>query len=100
MVFLVARLQPDGEPDPSFSEDGVATASVPDAGVARTVVVKPDGGAVAAGDGGLVRWSALGARELALRTGNLDPDFVANGVLTTDFGSGRRSAVGELRPAA
>ena len=93
--LLVARLQPDGEPDPSFSEDGVATASVPDAGVARTVVVKPDGGVIVAGDGG--RDGGPRSALVSLRSdGEPDPDFGADGVLTTDFGSGRRSAVGEL----
>jgi uncharacterized delta-60 repeat protein len=93
--LLVARLMPDGEPDPSFSVDGVATASVPDAGSARTVVVKPDGGVIAAGDGG--RDGGPRSALVSLRSdGEPDPDFGADGVLTTDFGTGRRSAVGEL----
>ena len=37
---------------PELFEDGVATASVPDAGVARTVVVKPDGGVSSPAGGG------------------------------------------------
>jgi uncharacterized delta-60 repeat protein len=93
--FLVARLLPDGEPDPSFSEDGVATASVPDAGVARTVLVTPDGGVIAAGDGG--RDGGPRSSLVSFQSdGDVDPGFGADGVVTTDFGTGRRTAVGEL----
>ena len=93
--FLVARFLPDGEPDPSFSEDGVATVSVPDAGVARTVLATPDGGVIAAGDGG--RDGGPRSSLVSFESdGDLDPDFGADGVVATDFGSGRRSAVGEL----
>ena len=93
--FLAARFLPDGEPDPSFSEDGAATASVPDAGVARTVLVTPDGGVIAAGDGG--RDGGPRSSLVSFQSdGDLDPAFGADGVVTTDFGSGRRSEVGEL----
>ena len=92
--LLVARLQPDGEPDPSFRgwrRDGVGARCRRRPNCCRQAGRRRDRRRRRRADGG--PRSAL----VSLRSdGEPDPDFGADGVLTTDFGSGRRSAVGEL----
>jgi uncharacterized delta-60 repeat protein len=92
--FLVARFLAEGDPDPSFSDDGVATTAVTTNGTANTVVVDTDGGVIAAGDGRYGPGS--GVTMVRYRPdGELDPAFGSQGVAAVGFGEGR-SVLGEL----
>lgn len=90
--FALARYNPDGSLDRTFSGDGMQTtdfAGVSDA--AAGVAVQADGKIVAVGRGGgafaLARYNA---------DGSLDPTFAGDGKQTTDFGGGG----GEARSVA
>jgi uncharacterized delta-60 repeat protein len=77
--FYLARLTPDGSPDPSFGNGGVV---VPALGVAepQAIAVQANGRIVVAG-------TKQGNFFLARfrPTGSLDPAFGAGGIVTTDF---------------
>ncbi len=47
--FLVARFDPDGDPDPGFSGDGRATADIADVDAAWDIAVRPNGKIIATG---------------------------------------------------
>ncbi len=78
--FAVARYNPDGSLDASFSGDGRETTNVGGFDGANAVVLQ-GGKIVAAGDGGfafaLARYNP---------NGTLDPSFSGDGKQTTDFG--------------
>jgi uncharacterized delta-60 repeat protein len=49
--FLVARFEPDGDPDPGFSGDGRATADIADVDAAWDIAVRRNGKVIATGTG-------------------------------------------------
>ena len=85
----VARYNPDGSPDTTFSDDGMVSAnpggpSAEEGGDARALVLQPDGKIVVAGEVGttlfdfsLIRYN---------HDGSLDTGFGTNGIQRTDFG--------------
>ena len=85
--FLLARYNPDGSLDPSFSGDGKQTTDLGPDDRAGGVVIQADGKIVVAGfvgdgngtpiDFALVRYNA---------NGSLDTTFSGDGKQTTDFG--------------
>jgi uncharacterized delta-60 repeat protein len=79
--FLVARLNPDATPDPTFSTDGISTADFGGADGAYSAVLRPDGKVVAAG------LTTEGGAEFAVAR------FLPNGALDTTFGSEGKSTV-------
>ncbi len=89
----VARLLPDGSPDPSFSVDGLGTFNLSDAAEQlRDVLVLDDGRIVGAGEaerGAQTRFALLRVRA----NGTLDRDFgTRHGMTFTDLGPGADSA--------
>ena len=80
-AFALARYNPNGSLDPSFSGDGRQTTDFGDFGVARGVALQ--GGKIVAvgigdaGDFALARYNP---------NGSLDPSFSGDGKQTTDFG--------------
>jgi uncharacterized delta-60 repeat protein len=93
--FALARYNPDGSLDPTFSGDGLQTTDFGGGGFhsADGVVIQPDGKLVAAGgadgDFALARYNP---------DGSLDPTFSGDGLQKTDFGV-HAAAVGVvLRP--
>jgi uncharacterized delta-60 repeat protein len=85
--IAVARLKPDGTPDPLFSGDGILTARyAPNGDGARDVIVQPDGRIVTAGFGFV---PVQGGDERAkfelvrfMPDGKLDPTF-SGGIVRT-----------------
>jgi uncharacterized delta-60 repeat protein len=88
-VAAVARFQPDGTPDTSFSEDGVASASFPgyEYGYGESVAVQLDGSPMLAGE---VWNDDFLTTDLAVArfkpNGDLDPSFSGDGTTTLDIG--------------
>lgn len=91
--YATARYDENGTLDPSYSGDGIATASVGGFfASAEGVAIQPDGKIIAVGSNGdawvLTRFTSGGA---------LDPDFSSDGIQTTSLGyglsSGARSVV-------
>ena len=90
--FVVARFNPDGQPDPTFGINGRVSTSVPgiEAEEVTAMVVQPDGKIIVGGSGviygiGLCLWQES---FILLRydiNGNLDPGFGNNGVIITNF---------------
>jgi len=86
LALARAGVAAPGDPDETFSSDGIATADFGADERAYAVVVQPDGRIVAAGarvedgagDLALVRFDAGGA---------LDPSFGAGGLVVTDLGA-------------
>jgi uncharacterized delta-60 repeat protein len=81
--MVVARVSPGGLVDPSFGDEGVATAtfgSPPTNAVARGIALQPDGKIVIAGDG----QGAIGVARLQ-PGGALDTTFGGDGEQTLDF---------------
>lgn len=82
LVFAIARYNPNGSLDSSFSGDGIQTADVGDGSTAgaRGVAIQPDGKIVVAGWGGgsgkIVRYTP---------TGGLDTTFSGDGIATVSF---------------
>jgi uncharacterized delta-60 repeat protein len=80
--FALARYDPDGTLDPSFSGNGKVTTNFPDRGAAYSVAVRPHGRIVAAGYGDdrfvLVRYRP---------NGSLDRSFSHNGKVRTAIGA-------------
>jgi uncharacterized delta-60 repeat protein/uncharacterized repeat protein (TIGR01451 family) len=85
---VVARLLPDGSPDPTFSNDGIARVGVAGA-IVEDVVVQPDGKIVAVGTIGdesfFARFRPGGVR---------DPGFGVDGVVRQALGPGGLTGVG------
>ncbi|MEP0548967.1 MAG: T9SS type A sorting domain-containing protein [Rhodothermales bacterium] len=94
--FVVARILPNGTPDPSFGENGVVSTHIGESGgIASGVVVQPDGRILVAG-----RARDDGSRYVAvvryLPDGGLDPAFGDGGVATfssAPFGDGVAAAL-------
>jgi uncharacterized delta-60 repeat protein len=85
--FALARYNPDGSRDSSFSGDGRLTTDI--SGVndaARDVAIQADGKIVAAGMGNYPAADFALARYNA--DGSLDPGFSGDGRVLTDFGRG------------
>ena len=95
--FAIARYNPDGTLDTSFSGDGKQTAQLGNSDVANGVAVQGNGKIVVVGancngvypdvtcDFGLARLDS---------DGSLDTSFSSDGTQTTDFGSARDQAKG------
>ncbi|HVK12342.1 MAG TPA: hypothetical protein VM597_26550, partial [Gemmataceae bacterium] len=89
--FVVARFNPDGTDDTSFSDDGKAVVSFGAADHATAVAIQPDGRIVIAGytdaggdnDFAIVRLTA---------DGQLDNTFSTDGKVTIGFGDDDRAA--------
>jgi uncharacterized delta-60 repeat protein len=83
--FALARYNPNGSLDPSFSGDGRQTTDFVSQDEASGVVLQADGKIVVAGDGG-----GGGTGDFALARynpdGSLDTSFSGDGRQTTDFG--------------
>jgi uncharacterized delta-60 repeat protein len=83
--FDVVRYEADGDPDPTFSGDGVRTLGLD--GLADTVAVQPDGKILVGGFVG----SADGTDGMVVRLetdGDLDPSFSGDGLQRIDLGGG------------
>ena len=81
--FALARYNPDGSLDLTFSSDGKLTTDFGGNDQARGVVIQADDKIVVAGGGD----SADFALARYNPDGSLDPTFADDGKLTTDFGS-------------
>ena len=90
--FAVARYNPNGALDPSFSGDGKQTTDFGGFGEANGVAIQANGRIVAVGDADL---GDHGAFALARYNpnGSLDPSFSGDGMQTTDFGGGGANGV-------
>jgi uncharacterized delta-60 repeat protein len=88
-VFIVARYLPDGEPDLGFGDHGIAGMPIPQKMVVQSLAIQSDGRIVVGGEdaGGtvLVRLQPNGQQ--------LDHDFSADGVLSTNVGSAAGLAI-------
>ncbi|MCJ0874556.1 calcium-binding protein [Streptomyces sp. AP-93] len=98
--FALARLNPDGSPDPSFGGDGTVVAGFAPAfpgdagGQATGLALQPDGRFAAVGYVGSTAFDFGVARYLS--NGTLDTSFSGDGMATADFGGtdfGRAVAV-------
>jgi uncharacterized delta-60 repeat protein len=83
-AFALARFNPNGSLDPSFSGDGLQTTDFGVGAVGTSVAVQGDGKIVAVG------WNSPGeSADFALArynpNGSLDPSFSGDGLQTTDF---------------
>ncbi len=83
--FALARYNPDGTLDPSFSGDGRQTTEIGDAYASAGAVVLQGSKIVVAGSGGPYTSDFAVARYNA--NGSLDPTFSGDGTQTTDFGA-------------
>jgi uncharacterized delta-60 repeat protein len=86
--FALARFNPNGSLDTTFSGDGKQTADLGDIDIAGATRVQGDGKIVVVGD---VSQLPSGATDFALTRfnpdGSLDTSFSGDGKQTTDFGS-------------
>ncbi|MCX4776633.1 calcium-binding protein [Streptomyces sp. NBC_01264] len=98
--FALARLNPNGSPDPAFGGDGTVVAGFAPAfrgdagGQATGLALQPDGRFVAVGYVGSTAFDFGVARYLS--NGSLDTSFSGDGMATADFGGtdfGRAVAV-------
>jgi uncharacterized delta-60 repeat protein len=90
--LAVLRILPDGQPDPSFDDDGRRIASL-GAGdeVAWGVALDAGGKLLAAGQTGL--GTAIDSSLVRYRPdGSLDPDFSGDGILVSPYGDGYDNA--------
>ena len=82
--FALARYNPDGSLDTSFSDDGKQTTAFPEASSASAVVLQTDGKIVVVGIGG-----GVSSYDFAVARynpdGSLDATFSDDGRQTTDF---------------
>jgi uncharacterized delta-60 repeat protein len=76
--FALARYNPDGSPDTSFSGDGKLTTPFGGGAGAHGVAIQADGKIVAVGEGWLARYNP---------DGSLDTSFSGDGKQTTNFGA-------------
>ena len=88
--FALARYLPDGRLDPTFGVGGKVSIDFGGCEEAYALVLQPDGKLVAAGIS-----TGISVDDFALARylpdGRLDPTFGVGGIVTTDFGSDRRS---------
>jgi len=77
--FALARYNPDGSLDPSFSDDGMLTSDVGDSAAAFAVVIQSDGKILAVGQGGGVFGFALARYNT---DGSPDTSFSGDGIQT------------------
>jgi len=85
--FALARYNPDGSLDTTFSDDGLLTTDFGSSSDANAVAVQADGKIVAAGnayDGSTADFALARYNP----DGSLDTTFSSDGLLTTAFGSG------------
>ncbi|MQA74191.1 MAG: hypothetical protein GEU88_07620 [Solirubrobacterales bacterium] len=79
--LALARYNPDGSLDPSFSADGLVTTDLGSDETATTLAIQADGRIIVAGSSGgdfaILRYSA---------DGSLDPSFGGDGAVGVDFG--------------
>ena len=85
--FAVVRLMQDGETDPGFSVDGVATTDFLEfQDIANAVAAQPDGKVVISGSA----WKSDGTTDIAVArfagNGAIDPEFGDGGKATVDVG--------------
>jgi uncharacterized delta-60 repeat protein len=83
--FALARYNPNGSLDPSFSGDGKRLTDLGGSDIALAVLIQGDGKIVAVGGGGPGGDFALARYN---PNGSLDPSFSGDGKQTTDFGGG------------
>jgi uncharacterized delta-60 repeat protein len=87
-AFALARYNPDGSLDTSFSGDGMETTEFPFGGVANGLALQGDGKIVAVGGA----FSSTFGGDFALArynpNGSLDTSFSGDGTQTTEFGEG------------
>lgn len=85
--FAVARLNPDGSPDNTFSIDGKTTTNIFDRSEGNAVALQSDGKILVAGSANMnfdnLDWFAVARYNT---DGTLDNTFGANGIATTYFG--------------
>jgi uncharacterized delta-60 repeat protein len=85
--FAVARYNPNGTLDTTFSGDGKQTAHV-GSGEANAVALQPNGKIVVAGSGGGLGTRSTGFVLARLNpNGSLDTTFAGDGIQTTGFGN-------------
>jgi len=85
--FALARYNPNGSLDTTFSSDGLLTTAVGSSSEARAVAVQADGKIVAAGSAYNGIFNSVFALARYNPDGSLDTTFSGDGLLTTDFGS-------------
>jgi uncharacterized delta-60 repeat protein len=98
--LAIARLNPDGTPDPTFGAQGRVTTDFPGlAAVASSAVVQPDGKIVVAG-GAFPLFTFLGNIEIVRYNpdGSLDTSFGSDGIVTTVFPHGSYAFAVALQP--
>ena len=88
--FALARYQPDGSPDSTFSTDGKQSTDFGGDDYAMAVAIQPDGKIVAGGtairpDAGGYNPSGDFALARYTSDGSLDPSFAAGGTRTTEL---------------
>jgi uncharacterized delta-60 repeat protein len=91
--FALARYDPDGSLDPTFSDDGMQTTDFGGEDYAMAVAIQADGKIVVVGSS-----TSSGTSDFALARyntdGTLDPSFSGDGKQITDFGGAADSAQG------
>ena len=89
--FAVARFDSDGNPDGSFSGDGMVTTKIaPGREEASDLAIQADGRIVVVGDVRLQRFALVRYTD----GGELDPSFGGDGTITTNLGRGGADARG------
>lgn len=94
-TFALARFLTDGELDPSFAGNGIATTAFRGGDAsAEAIAIQPDGDVVVAGTANrsATGWDFALARYRS--DGSLDPSFGHDGRVTTDFDGGGDAAYG------
>lgn len=90
--YAIARLNPDGSPDDSFSGDGRQTVDVGPKAQAFAVAMQPDDKILVGGGGGTFRQFTI----IRLNAnGSVDDSFGVNGIASITFGT-RNSAVTDM----
>ncbi len=88
--LAVARFESDGDPDPTFSGDGLKVISFGASSAGRAVAIQPNGRIVVVG------WVASGNGDVAIARlrsgGGLDTTFSGDGKATTDLAGGQDQA--------
>jgi uncharacterized delta-60 repeat protein len=89
--FALARYNPDGTPDTTFSDNGKVTTNFSRASdLATGVAIQANGKIVAAGTAGSTEFSGKFALARYNANGTLDTTFSGNGKATTDFTPGEQ----------
>ena len=96
---VVARLLPDGTPDPSFGSGGVAVIDVAVSDSAQALAVQPDGKILIAATSSSAFRVSSDMNVIRIRSdGTLDPTFGTNGRASVDFGADESARDLGLRP--